>query len=228
MACNDQLSECSVRAARRLIARGHGRSAATGVPVGPDGQAVAWYTYPLLDFLDTIDTSDWSVVEFGSGQSTIYWSLRARKVVSFETNQEWVDKLKPRVPANAECIFAPTVEETSASLRLLQFRPDLVVVDGLQRRSCSEEALALFGRGSLYILDNSDWYLKAAEVFRRAGLIEIKFCGFGPVNNYAWCSSLWICGESIFHLMKTKPAMVTPAGLAAADTEERQDGIFGK
>lgn len=72
MACNDQLTDSSLRAARRLIARGHGRSTLENLPVEWDGRPIPWYTYPSLDFLEGLDTSGWSVVEFGSGQNTLY------------------------------------------------------------------------------------------------------------------------------------------------------------
>lgn len=133
--------------------------------------------------------------------------------------------MRPVVPSNVDLILAPSPEDASESLSKLDILPDLVVIDGLERKLCSEAALAAFGPTPLYILDNSDWYLRAAEVFRHAGFVEIKFSGFGPVNNYAWCTSLWTNAESISRLHRTRCVALTPAGLAAEDTEERQDAI---
>lgn len=219
MATNDSMHESSVRAARRLISRGHGRSAISKLPVGADGEPLPWYTYPLLDFLDGIDTEHWIVIEFGAGQSTLYWAARARNVVSFENDLIWIDKLKPRLAPNARLEFAATSQDSANVLRNLHEEPDLIIVDGIERKQCAAQCLAKFGLKPIYLLDNSDWFLETSRIFRTAGLTEIRFTGFGPINDYAWSSSLWVSETSMFLLRKTKDSGKVPCGLPAGNTE---------
>jgi hypothetical protein len=49
-----------------------------------DGESVPWVTYPALSFLEKIDFTDLSCVEFGSGASTFWFAARCRDIKSFE------------------------------------------------------------------------------------------------------------------------------------------------
>jgi hypothetical protein len=220
--CHDELHPASVRVLRRLAGRGHARSAAGHVPVGQDGQPLPWYTYPMLDFLADVDTSGWTVVEFGSGQSTLYWSARSARVVSFETSAKWITQLRQKLPANAR-VHLFDRRGSFAELDEAPTQPDLVVIDGLRRLACTEKCLQVFGTAPLYLLDNADWFLRSAEKLREAGLLELRFKGFGPVNDYAWCTSLWVGPESLPKLRALSPACPVPCGLPAGETEARDE-----
>jgi hypothetical protein len=225
MATHDELDMPSVRAARRLVARGHAKSAHCRLPVGANGEPLAWYTYPLLDFLAGIETRPWIIVEFGSGQSTRYWSARASKVISFESDPRWIDELKKDLPRNVRLELAATAQDVVNALRGLNEEPDLVVLDGAQRKFCAEQCLSKFGTRPIYLLDNSDWFLQTSKAFKNAGLTELRFCGFGPINDYAWCSSLWVAESSLAFLRATKESGVVPCGLPAGRTEADHDGL---
>ncbi|PZS10133.1 MAG: FkbM family methyltransferase, partial [Chloroflexi bacterium] len=60
------------------------RSVRTGLPVGPDGEAIPWFSYPALAWLDAVVTGSERVFEFGSGNSTVWFSRRVAEVVSVE------------------------------------------------------------------------------------------------------------------------------------------------
>jgi len=70
---------------------------------------IPWYTYPSINFLETRSFSDKTVLEFGGGQSSIWWGLRAKNVVTlegdhpvFSPTHEWAQKLKKSLPRNVE------------------------------------------------------------------------------------------------------------------------------
>ena len=47
-------------------------------------QFYPWITFPAIDFLNKLSLKDFTILEFGSGASTIYFSDRSKKVISFE------------------------------------------------------------------------------------------------------------------------------------------------
>jgi hypothetical protein len=42
------------------------------------------------------------VLEFGGGQSTLWWAERAKNVVTLEGNKEWYEKIKRDMPENVD------------------------------------------------------------------------------------------------------------------------------
>lgn len=50
----------------------------------------------------------------------------------------------------------------------------------------------------LIVLDNSDYLPGSTDLLRRAGLIEIDLNGFGPCNDYAWTTSLFLTRDYAF------------------------------
>lgn len=217
---SDAVHLATLSAARRLVARGHSASASGKLPIAQDGSPVPWYSYPFLDFLADVDVSGWNVLEFGSGQSTLYWAARARRILAYEHNAQWLETLRPKLPAHAE-IRLFEGEATLATLETLDWKPSLVVIDGCKRLACAKASLRVFGRHPLYVLENSDWLPKTAAFLREQGLAEIRFKGFGPVNGYAWCTSLLVCEESLSRLEAISAKCEVPGGLPPADYEAR-------
>ncbi|MGC1360796.1 MAG: hypothetical protein WA826_06450, partial [Silvibacterium sp.] len=62
--------------------------------VSKNGEPIPWYTYPIIDFLSDRDFKNKNILEFGGGQSTLWWAKRARRVVTFEGKREWHDRIR--------------------------------------------------------------------------------------------------------------------------------------
>src|SRR6267142_4789790 len=77
---------------------GHFRSALKGVAVDNAGKPLIWYTYPAIEFLQHKDFRGKRILEFGAGQSTLWWAARASEVISFEDNQSWYERLRSQMP----------------------------------------------------------------------------------------------------------------------------------
>lgn len=219
MVCNDELEASSISAARRLVARGHSKTVSTRMPMGADGSPIPWYTYPFIDYISDVDTSEWRIIEFGSGQSSLFWAGRAASVLAYENTSAWLEKMRLLVPSNVELRFFEN-EKTLEELDGLGFVPDLIVVDGWKRGACVAKCLEVFGLAPIYILDNSDWLPRTAAVLRGAGLTEIRFKGFGPINGYASATSLMISEAHVAKLGKIRDFCEVPGGLAADDYEK--------
>lgn len=219
---HDPLEPASLGAARRFFARGHAGTAASHRPADHEGKPLPWYTYSFLDFATDWDTTNWQVLEFGSGQSTLYWAARAARVIAFENKAAWFAEMSRRIPSNVELHAFPD-PATLDGLQKLGIKPDLVIIDGFQRGACATKSLEAFGTQPLYVLDNADWFPQTSAILRHAGLYEIRFKGFGPVNNYAWATSLLVGPENLHLLGRISDACPVAGGLPAEDSVEQSN-----
>lgn len=56
--------------------------------VSRTGEPLPWYTYPCIDFISFRNFTGKSILEFGGGQSSLWWSKRAGHVVTIEGDKE--------------------------------------------------------------------------------------------------------------------------------------------
>lgn len=55
------------------------------------------YTNPALEYLESIASDGWRVLEYGSGSSTTWYSQRCAEVVAIEHDAGWADTVSRRV-----------------------------------------------------------------------------------------------------------------------------------
>jgi hypothetical protein len=183
----------AVRAVRRILDRlGYWRTVRSQNAVDGLGEEVPWFTYPAFEFLEQLDFRGKTVFEFGAGHSTLYWSRRALRVVSIESDPDWHERLRPRVPENVELALVEGGPDYAGALGARSESFDVIVVDGIERRACCGPAIAKLRPGGMIILDNSDWHHRCAALLRESGLLEVDFSGFGPINDYTWTTSLFL------------------------------------
>ena len=53
------------------------------------GNPLPWYTYSAIQYLSSIIKKDYTVFEYGSGNSTLWWRKKAKKVVTVEHDAAW-------------------------------------------------------------------------------------------------------------------------------------------
>jgi hypothetical protein len=167
-------------------------SSRSRIPLNGDGSPLPWYTYAAIAWLDQLDFREADVFEYGSGNSSRYWAARARRVISVESDAEWYEKVKSGKGANQDIHLHVEPREYAESILREQGPFRVVVVDGLYRYDCASVAIRRLHPGGLLILDNSDWHPATCVMLRRAGLVQVDFMGPGPINAYAWCTSVFL------------------------------------
>lgn len=114
-----------------------------------------WITFDAMTRLDRLLEKDWTMVEFGSGTSTLWFSERVRSILSVEHDPEWYELVKRTLPPNAA--YELRNENDYASLENVDDKSlDLVVVDGIRRAECVQNAVPKIRPGGWLFLDNSD------------------------------------------------------------------------
>jgi len=176
---------------------GYVRSAFKMSAVASDGSPVPWYTYPLIDFLRFRDFSDKHVLEFGGGQSTLWWATKASSVSTLEGDKDWYQKIEQTMPSNVDLRYVTMVsrEDNVAAVKaelndidINQY--DIIVIDGLYRENMIDIALEYIARGGIIICDNAEGY-GFADGFKESGLKRVDFFGNAPGVVLPSCSSIY-------------------------------------
>jgi len=167
-----------------------------------DGNPIPWYTYPAIEYLSQFDYSKLKIFEYGCGYSSAFWAERACKVVSIEDKTNWFEKWKSEFKyTNLDIRWRDEGEGYEAAIFEDAEKYDVIVIDGKRRRDCAEAALKALNNGGMIILDDSDRintseeYVSAIKVLRGAGLLQVDFYGFCPMNCYTKTTSVFFCRD---------------------------------
>lgn len=181
---------------------GNLRSALAGKAVDREGRPLPWYTFPAIDFLVPADFSTSRVLEIGAGQSTLWWAVRSREVISLEGDQDWLAYVAAHLPSNAHVILA--LGQASHVLERVAGQFDVIVIDGLVRQDYAAQVLPFLKPGGIVIVDNSEGYwggdatgtYPIIEHFYQAGLMRVDFYGFAPGVFSRTCTSIFFDPDS--------------------------------
>jgi hypothetical protein len=165
--------------------------------VDGNGNPVPWYTYPAIEFLDRLDFSESTVFEYGSGNSSLWWSGRSHRVISVESDAEWHGRISAAAQSMSNFDYRLAKGKEDYVLASGLANADVVVIDGKYRFECARHLIDGLGTGALrakmIIFDNSDWYPRSIfELSKRLGWTQVDFAGFGPINDYTWTTSVFL------------------------------------
>lgn len=170
------------------------RSMLSGEVVDWHGNPLPWLTYPAISFLSARVHKKLQVFEYGSGNSTLWWSQRVREVVSCEHDKEWYAKYQKLVPGNVTYLLRRYKGGSTAyKEEILSYRNciDILVIDGRQRIACIENGLAALRPGGVVIVDNCDRqrYRQGYDFLAEAGFKQLAFWGLGALSTRGWCTA---------------------------------------
>ncbi|WP_199141282.1 FkbM family methyltransferase, partial [Pedobacter sp. ASV12] len=106
--------------------------------VDAQGRPLPWVTYSFIDFIKTRLNKDLTIFEYGSGNSTLFYADRVKKVVSVEHDEAWYQHIVQEKAPNSEMIFTNLEKggEYSQKAGLLGEKFDVIIVDGRDRVNC--------------------------------------------------------------------------------------------
>ena len=154
-------------------------------------------TWPLLDFLQTLDLKNNILHELGSGKSTIWFSNIFKRVESYETNELWYNKLKPHLKDNVSLKFTNLEDIYNC---LIKFKTsDWLLIDFAGKRTKFVHKLVELSDNEIpaqIIFDNSELYRNGAKILSNRGYVEIPFYGFRLPAGIISCTSLFLLKNS--------------------------------
>ena len=139
-----------VRNGPSAIATGIGRVAFGRRPERP------WISYDAQKIIAAFLDDTKSVLEFGSGMSTLWYARHAGRVVSVEVHEGWYDQVAERLRAQANVDYRLATERAAYVDPLPGEAFDLTMIDGSWRPDCARTALATMKPGAMIYLDNAD------------------------------------------------------------------------
>jgi ubiquinone/menaquinone biosynthesis C-methylase UbiE len=145
-----------------------------------------WIVPAAIGWLGRRIRPDWTVLELGSGRSTVWFARRAGRVISLEDNEHWYPRTRERLDAadleNVDLRLRPVEDFPREVASLPDDSFDLVVVDFLEAPAVSrldalKPAMKTVAPGGYLLLDDSDrpGYADAFELL--AGWHERRFVG---------------------------------------------------
>jgi hypothetical protein len=161
-----------------------------------NGDPLPWYTYPAIDFLQQRDFRGKHVLEFGGGQSSLWWADRAASLLTIEEDPAWYSQLKDKLGANVTIFNVPADIQTRSIDEVLAVIDaghrqhfDVIVVDGHLRRELAIAAFDYLAPGGAILLDNAEGYGFHAAL-KDLNCRRIDFYGFAPGVPLRHCTSL--------------------------------------
>ncbi len=162
-----------------LVTTGWLNSMFDGRPIDAAGRPIPWFTYPAIDFLEPRVQRNWSVLEWGCGNSTLWWAARAKRVIGIENDPKWHQIIAAKIPANATIVLAEDLDRYA----------DLLDVP----------AACIAKPDGIIVFDNSDRkaYREGLEFLMDGGWRRLDFFGLIPSYLYRICTSIFYRDEAI-------------------------------
>ncbi len=177
-----------------------------------------WFSFPSIDYIEKLTSSDMHVLEFGCGYSTIWWAQRVCRVTSIERSSHWITEvnqaLSMHAMVNVDLIpflgFSGTTEEDiKAGCDSVQLEPtiqryvlagqvksvqyDVIVVDDVFRNEAAAAAISQLKPGGMLVLDDSERerYRPTFDLLKRIGWSFASCHGATPYHFHEKQTTIW-------------------------------------
>ncbi len=162
------------------------RSFLEGFSQDENGDALPWMTYPVIEFLQKTLQPHHEIFEFGCGASTLFFAKKVKKVTSLETNKNWLELIKQKLPSkNVEIILMKDgltndLYQNFAKDSGQKF--DFIIIDSLKRFECAKNSITALKPGGVIILDDSERknYQKIFDFLAAQNFVAEDFIGIEP------------------------------------------------
>lgn len=178
-----------------LLESGWINSAVKREIIDANNKPIPWMTYPFIHFLEPRLANTMNIFEFGSGNSTLYFSARVKTIFSLEHNKQWYERMQPLLPENAKLLYENLKYggNYSKKTKSLGQKFDVIIIDGRDRVNCCLNAGSALNENGVIVLDNSNRksYKKGIDFLLEKGFKKLDFVGMAPKSPQLSCTSLF-------------------------------------
>lgn len=171
-----------------LASTGWLRSYKLGRPSDDFGEPVPWMNYTVVNLLSERLNKTISVFEYGSGYSTIFYSNKARKVVSVEYDKNWESRVREDTKNldNTRIIFRPLDKKPLYCETILEESQkdnfDVIVIDGRDRVNCLMHSISIAKEDTVILFDDThrSRYANAFQIAKENSFKALRLSGLKP------------------------------------------------
>ncbi|MGA7838412.1 MAG: hypothetical protein WB996_10625 [Ignavibacteriaceae bacterium] len=167
----------------------------SGFPVDRNNNPVPWVTYPFIDFISTRLKNNFTVFEYGSGSSTLFYSKRVKELTAVEHDKEWFNKIKGIMPQNVNLEYN-SEDEDGTYCRTIESQNkkfDLIIVDAVDRNNCIKISPGYLSDNGIIILDDSEreQYEEGKNLLSSQNFKCLDFWGISPGYLNRKCTTIF-------------------------------------
>ena len=137
-----------------------------------------WWNRSIIDFVKKYLNKSLSVFEWGSGNSTLFWSQYVKEVVSVEHNKQWYEKMQKVIPDNVLLKYCELEYGGVYSNSILNEKREfeIILIDGRDRVRCAKNSVMRLKENGIIIWDNSDRevYKLGVEYLKQHGFKQLE------------------------------------------------------
>jgi hypothetical protein len=158
-----------------------------------ENNPIPWFTYPIIDFISDRLSKDLEILEFGAGNSTLFFAQRVKTVVSIEHNERWHKKISQISPPNVKIILESNLDNYSKKASDLNMKFDVIIIDGEKRNSCIINSVEILSESGVIVLDDSEReeYRSGISYLRLNNFKSIDFWGIAPGILFKKCTTIF-------------------------------------
>lgn len=163
--------------------------------IDKNGNPIPWCTYSFIKFIEPRLKKDFTVFEYGSGNSTIWYANRVKEIISVENDETWFNVVSKLLPSNAKLIYS-RLEYDGEYCRMVKNQNkkfDIIIVDGRDRVNCVKHSLDFLTQTGIIIFDNSNLekYKEVTEFLNKQDFNRLDFWGISPITGHNNCTSIY-------------------------------------
>lgn len=169
-----------------------------------EGNPIPWMTYSIIPILEERLTKDMKVLEYGSGNSTVFFSSRVQSIVSVEHDEQWANYVNNTIkPDNCQLLHKSLEDSSYVNIaEELNKKFDVIVIDGRRRVECCRKSMPYLTEKGIVIFDNfeREKYHEIIKDFEDKGFRQIDFWGLQPVGHTNMCTTIFYRDENCFEI----------------------------
>ncbi len=177
------------------------KSLQSKLPVDQKNKPLPWLTYSAIYFLLPKLSKDMTVLEYGSGNSTLFFSEKTGHVTSIENDRLWYHNIKNLRLDNLEIYHKSIDDKAYADFpQTLNKKYDIVLIDGRDRNNCCRTAIKIVKNHGVIIFDDThrERYRDGISFLLETGFRNLEFWGISPGDYGKKCTSVFYRRENIF------------------------------
>jgi predicted O-methyltransferase YrrM len=144
------------------------------------------------------------VFEFGSGNSTLWFSTRVESIVSIENDIDFYLRMLNKFKSIDNVLYELGKLNDNYNQKVLAYENefDIVIIDGRERVQCVKNSIKALKKDGIIIFDNSDRieYEEAYYFLTEHKFKKIDFRGIGAIGHTEWQTTIYYRDYNCFEI----------------------------